>query len=183
MEIKTNNCSTENIIYLISCTKCDREYVGETINSLRSRINSLRSRINQHKSDIHRAAQTPVADHFNARNHGLTDMRVTILESGPFSTNDDLETTYRRNKESLWIQTLKTTEPRGLNIREDSYNIIPFVIQFSKYAGEVIMKARESYVKLQLKFPKVFTPRFIAAYSRNKNIKEMVVSTTLRGKE
>ena len=39
IEIKTNNCSTENIIYLISCAKCDREYVGETINSLRSRIN------------------------------------------------------------------------------------------------------------------------------------------------
>ena len=175
-EIKTNNCSTENIIYLISCTKCDREYVGET-------MNTLRSRMNQHKSDIRRAAQTPVADHFNARNHDLADMRVTILESGPFSTNDDLETTYRRNKESLWIQTLKTTEPRGLNIREDSYNIIPFVIPFSKYAGEVIMKARESYVKLQLKFPKVFTPRFIAAYSRNKNIKEMVVSTTLRGEQ
>ena len=54
IEIKTNDCSTENIIYLISCTRCGLEHVGET-------SNSLRSRINQHKSDICRTAHTPVA--------------------------------------------------------------------------------------------------------------------------
>ena len=85
-----------------------------------------------------------------------------------------------RNKESIWIDKLKTAEPRGMNAKKIAYNIIPFVLPYSNRAGEIVAKTRTAYRKLQRKFPRIFTTRFIAAYSRNKNLKEMVVTTTLK---
>ena len=37
------NCATENVVYLISCTRCGVQYVGETSQKLRSRFNNHRN--------------------------------------------------------------------------------------------------------------------------------------------
>ena len=39
------NCATENVVYLISCTRCGVQYVGETSQKLRSRFNNHRNRL------------------------------------------------------------------------------------------------------------------------------------------
>jgi len=39
------DCSTKNVIYLISCRKCGMQYVGETSQALRSRFNNHRNRL------------------------------------------------------------------------------------------------------------------------------------------
>ena len=171
--LKRNTCMSTNIVYLIHCDRCDNKYVGET-------GNTLRDRMNQHRSDTRNRKNTPVAKHFNKDGHTMQDLRVTILESGPFSPDAELDHIYRRNKESIWIDKLKTAEPRGMNAKKIAYNIIPFVIPYSNRAGEIVAKTRTAYRKLQRKFPRIFTTRFIAAYSRNKNLKEMVVTTTLK---
>ena len=47
----TANCKTSNIIHLIECQKCDKQYVGETKNPLHLRLNSHRSDYNRRLAD------------------------------------------------------------------------------------------------------------------------------------
>ena len=172
-EIKTNNCGTTNLVYIITCTLCGARYIGET-------GSDLRTRVNQHRSDINYQNDTAIAKHFNSTGHGLSDMAVSILQSGPFSEDAILEKTYRVNAESLWIKKYKTVIPNGLNTKPDLFGILPFVIQFSRKAKGVSKLTRSTYKEIQLEFPRIFTAKFITAYSRNKNLKEMLVSTRLR---
>src|SRR6267154_1090133 len=48
--IKANcNCSTSDIIYLITCKLCNIQYVGESGQNLRDRINNHKSKIRTYK--------------------------------------------------------------------------------------------------------------------------------------
>ena len=161
------------MVYLISCTRCSAKYVGET-------GNTLRTRMNQHRWDIINHIDSPIAHHFNSARHTISNLRITILQSGPFSDNEVLESVYRRNAESVWIGKLHTVKPLGLNIDDTTASILPFVIPYSRQAGIVSRLVRQTYKKSQLEFPKIFTRRFITAYSRNNNLKDMLVSTRLK---
>ena len=64
------SCNTTQVIYVITCTKCNIQYTGQTKKSLRSRINN-------HLSAITHNLNQPVAQHFNATPHNITnDFRV-----------------------------------------------------------------------------------------------------------
>lgn len=41
------DCSSSNVIYLISCAKCGVQYIGKTSQTLRSRLNNHRNRLKQ----------------------------------------------------------------------------------------------------------------------------------------
>ena len=168
---KINNCGTSNVVNLITCNACSVSYVGETGNQLRTRLNN-------HRSDIRHYNDTQVARHFNGACHSYADLR--ILESGPFSDDTSLETIYRRNCEAKWITRFKTRQPGGLNIREDSFDIIPFVIRVSHQGKTIAKLAKATYKLLQSAYPHIYTPRFITAFSKNKDLKDMVVSTKLQ---
>ena len=142
--------------------------------------NQLRTRLNNHRSDTRHYNDTQVATHFNEAGHSYADLRITILESGPFSDDTSLETIYRRNCESKWITRFKTRQPGGLSIREDSFDIVPFVIRFS-HQGKTIAELAKATCKLhQSAYPDMYTPRFITAFSKNKNLKDMLVYTKLQ---
>lgn len=166
-----NTCGTQNVIYLISCDICPATYIGET-------GNTLRTRVNQHRSDILHNNDTAVSKHFNLPNHCWANFRITILQAGPFTDNPVLEPIYRRNAESRWLNQVRS--PLCLNAKDTSSNILPFVIPYSQHAGTISRLVRETYKQLQVECPGIFTSRFITAYSRNKNLKEMVVSTTFK---
>ena len=117
---------------------------------------------------------------FNGAGHSYADFRIIILESGPFSYDTSLETIYRRNCESKWITRLKTRQPGGLNIREDSFEIIPFVICFSHQGRTIVKLAKATYKLLKSAYPEMYTPRFITAFSKKKNHKDMLVFTKLQ---
>ena len=36
---QNTDCTTENVVYLISCSSCNKQYVGETKGSLNKRMN------------------------------------------------------------------------------------------------------------------------------------------------
>ena len=70
----TANCKTVNAVYVIECTRCNKQYVGETENVLHIRING-------HQSDIkNRRLEKPVARHFNSEGHSLEDLCIFVIE-------------------------------------------------------------------------------------------------------
>lgn len=97
--------TTKNVIYLIWCNQCRKQYVGET-------GNQLTVRLTQHRYNIKTRKQThlPIVQHFIT--HGLTQLKCTIIRHDPSWT-----TSQRRGQERYWIHKLKTREPTGLNIK------------------------------------------------------------------
>ena len=105
---------------------------------------------------------------------------MPILEPRPFSDDTSLETIYRRNCESKWITRLKTMQPGVLNIRADIFDIIPFVIRFSHQRRTITKLAKTTNKLLQSTYPEMYTPRVITPFTKNKNLKAMLVSTKLQ---
>lgn len=96
---------TSNCIYAIFCSKCGKQYIGETKNSISTRM--IQHRYNmRNKKEIH----TPLIKHFML--HGLQAVRVAGIQSN--STWTDTE---RKKIERKWIYLLNTKEPFGLNIK------------------------------------------------------------------
>ena len=94
------SCNSTNIIYLITCKKCMKQYVGLT-------TKTLRERINHHRSTIIRKMKRYISSHFSLLDHNINDLTVQIIDS---THPNSLAQT-----EQFWINTLKTTQPLGLN--------------------------------------------------------------------
>ena len=92
-------CSSNNIIYLITCKKCRKQYVGKT-------TNSLKERINHHRSTIFTKQQRYISIHFNFPDHRISDLSVQIIDQ----SSENLD-----KLEKYWISTLRTIKPKGLN--------------------------------------------------------------------
>jgi hypothetical protein len=104
-----HTCETTNIVYLLWCTKCKLQYVGETKNSLKQRFYQHRSDINLRKGTC-----TYIIQHFNQTDHTLSDLRCLVIEK-VFGMS--LEA--RNKREDFWRKKLRTVYPEGLNILDD----------------------------------------------------------------
>ena len=114
--IRPYNCHTKNTIYLITCSLCNKQYVGETQRKLSERLTDHRSNVLTHKN-------TPIGIHFNLPGHSINNILITPIMDLPPS---DLFT-YRDNPTKLrlklleleanWQQRLMTYEPHGINLR------------------------------------------------------------------
>jgi hypothetical protein len=75
---KNLGCKTANMMYVISCDICGKQYVGATGNALNIRMNNHRTTIrstsgqSQHK--------LPVGRHFRLRDDGITTFTIVPLE-------------------------------------------------------------------------------------------------------
>ena len=100
--------NTTNCVYLITCNKCNLQYVGET-------RNSIADRLNQHRYNINNGKETTllIVQHF--MNHGISALEVCGLESN--QTWTDFE---RKYNEKQWVVKLKTKWPHGLNNTDDN---------------------------------------------------------------
>ena len=99
--LETLTCTTTSVIYVITCTKCNIQYVGET-------GNNVRDRLTQHRSNIKHKKQTPISIHFNATPH--EPKHITII---PIQTK--INHSERLKCEKLWMKKLGTIYPGGLN--------------------------------------------------------------------
>ena len=99
-------CTSSNVIYLITCKKCQKQYVGETGMPLRDRINN-------HLSCIRSRKATPIGLHFNSKGHSILDF--TILPIERIHNSSKVATQQRRLKESTWQNLLQTAYPYGMN--------------------------------------------------------------------
>ncbi len=94
------SCSSSNVIYLITCNKCKKQYVGKTNKPLRERINHHRSSINMKQSRY-------ISVHFNFPDHNISNITVQAIDT---TSEDKLAPL-----EKFWINTLQTCKPKGLN--------------------------------------------------------------------
>ena len=99
------NCLSTNVIYLISCKKCDVQYVGET-------KRSLKTRLLEHCGDTKHNRAKPVSRHFNLPNHCADDILIMAIDR---PHKKDMY--HRQALESKWIEKLQTFAPFGMNIR------------------------------------------------------------------
>lgn len=169
------NCESHNVIYLISCNKCNLQYVGKT-------ETSLGARFSRHKTSIRLNYDKPVANHFNQPNHNLEDCYIIPIEQLQVRFDKKANTAALRKREDFWIEQLNTVEPNGINVisQQPNQGIIPFVIPFSSTAPEVAKIARKYYDELQTIFSKTLKAKFVTAYCRNKNLKDSLVSSKIR---
>ena len=99
-------CKSSNLIYLITCTKCKKQYVGMTTKQLNVRVNHHRTSIfNKHRTYLH--------THFNLPDHSINNLTVQAIDKVEETTNVFNEL---RKLEKYWIKTLKTFQPVGLNV-------------------------------------------------------------------
>ncbi len=99
------SCISKNLIYLITCTKCKKQYVGFT-------TQQLNTRINHHRTNIITKQRIYLCVHFNFPDHSLNNLTVQPIDG---VTDSPKALQELRQLEKYWIKTLKTVQPLGLN--------------------------------------------------------------------
>lgn len=170
-------CTDSNGIYYIYCSDCRQGYVGET-------GNTFKIRLTQHFSDIRTRKDTVVAQHFDPAgdNCNWQSLQITLLETLPINAKDEayVGKANRLDRERWWIQKLHTSSTQsGLNhIPKPLENpIMPFVLPFSESAGVLAYKTKKVFMKLKAQFPRSFPHKFVTAYSRNQNVRDVLVKS------
>ena len=100
-------CTSANVIYCITCTYCNKLYIGET-------GRRLGDRFREHLRDVERNdkdASKPVARHFNLPNHSKQHMAVCSLSLHLGSSES------RKTLEQKFIFQIGTLNPHGINER------------------------------------------------------------------
>ena len=106
------NCSEKCLVYLLTCNKCFKQYVGQTVDEFRRRWNNYKSNDRKFQR-LEPCMQEHLFSHFSMAGHNgfLNDVSITFI--------DKTDPTDPLRREDYWRQTLKTMVPYGLNI-EDS---------------------------------------------------------------
>ena len=87
--------------YVITCTKCKKQYIGMT-------TRPLRERINHHRTSIRNNQNRYISIHFNFPDHSIDNLSVQPIDKAP-TTKELLDL------EQFWLHKLKTYRPYGLN--------------------------------------------------------------------
>ncbi|XP_064633637.1 uncharacterized protein LOC135491594 [Lineus longissimus] len=108
-------CQSNNVIYCIQCITCNKQYVGETKQTIIGRFQKHFYNITKHNhAEI-------IGYHFDQTDHhGLDDVRIFVLEFIHASPDADNSKNIRPAKESTWIHRLRTMSLLGLNIKDNT---------------------------------------------------------------
>jgi hypothetical protein len=77
------DCKTSNAVYLLECSLCGAQYLGQTKTSFNLRFNN-------HKSHCSVLPDLPISRHCNMPGHGIEQFKTTILKAGFRSDTDRL---------------------------------------------------------------------------------------------
>ena len=109
------NCQSSNLIYLITCTHCKIQYVGQTKKRLLTRFQG-------HHYDIKSQNDTTVSRHFNkcpplspALFNGV---QISVLSFIKAPADSSAGQTERDREEKRWIHRLQSVVPQGLNLMD-----------------------------------------------------------------
>ncbi len=102
-------CNTRNVIYLITCSLCNKQYVGETHRSFKERMKEHEGYVkNKRFSEI-------TGVHYNQRGHRLGHMNFEVIYC--LWKKPEPQDPVRIQKEIRWMEQLKTFKPTGLNVK------------------------------------------------------------------
>ena len=113
---KNITCSSNHLIYSIHCKKCNKEYVGQTDDSLQKWFEG-------HKGNICcKNRSEDIGFHFNSVGHsGFSDMKVHMLEFLDLHLKSKEGHNLRLQVEFNWIHRLRTMLPMGINTKDSSW--------------------------------------------------------------
>ena len=172
------DCHSSNIIYVLSCTKCDLHYVGQTSTSIRQRTCSHRYTF-KHKKEASQSRH--LIAHFKLPGHEFNrDFKMTPLQSIPLDPNKKINSLNLQRLENKWIKKLNTLHPSGLN---SNYNILPSpilpaILPFCRKSHELSRHIKREYGRLVEAAPNIFTQKVMVAYKSNPNLKNILVTST-----
>ena len=107
---KQTSCELSDIVYLITCIKCNKYYVGETGCGFRHRMYEHILSVKKPKE----SGSTPVSRHFLDKGHSVYDLRFSILEWCSLKYNTpNLE--HRKKCEKWWMWNIGAIHPVGIN--------------------------------------------------------------------
>ena len=101
----STSCTSQNVIYLIECKRCNTHYIVQTNQQVSKRMNSHRFDINNYDDQGY---ATNVALHFNSDSHSLDDFRFVPIAI----VNNEMD---RLCKETYWNYKLDTLHQMGMN--------------------------------------------------------------------
>lgn len=110
------SCNSKNVIYLITCNLCNKQYVNVTRMKISEAFTDYTCEITNH-------ANTPISNHFNSPGHSINNISITLIEQVTAAelSNFRHNPTLLENKlllmASCWRQLLVTYEPYGINLR------------------------------------------------------------------
>ena len=106
------NCNDKCIVYLLTCNKCEMQYVGKTADDFRLQWNNYKDN-NRKYLRKEACMQQLLCEHFSSEGHsGFLD-NVSII----FIDKTDPKDPSKR--ENYWRHTLKTIAPQDLNEEDD----------------------------------------------------------------
>ena len=103
----SGNCTSKDVIYLITCKKCKMQYNGQTHQLLSNCMNSHKFNI-RNMGDPSFSTNVPI--HFNSNDHSMEDFSFMSIDYVSNNMN-------RIFKETYWIHKLDTLHPKGLNAK------------------------------------------------------------------
>ena len=105
------DCDSQGVVYLITCKRCCKQYVGSTITPFRLRFNNHKSSLRRYERGQRGICGEHLYAHFLEDEHiGLEDLSVKIIDVA-----DVRDPTAR---EGFWIEKLKCYAPLGQNVIE-----------------------------------------------------------------
>ena len=115
------HCHSQNYIYLLSCSNCGYQIVGESIVQLNLRMNIYRTAEEGCEEFIHHFSN-------NCPNATFSIQIIEKLKGTGYLQNGDIDEdmrSYRLEREDFWIKTLRTIFPYGLNDKAKRKNWNP----------------------------------------------------------
>ena len=110
-------CKSTNLVYCITCTRCSKQYVGQTKGTLMDRFKAHFGVINR------RDMKEDIGHHFNsAKHHGTDDMAIHVLDFIYAPATAEYCQDLRLQLEFNWIHRLRTMLPTGINTKEAPYS-------------------------------------------------------------
>ena len=112
------NCRSVNVIYVITCSTCNLQYVGETVNALSERFCTHRAVM---RGETYSDSCKRLRQHFTSGRCKNSEYFVQVAErlvgDGRLTNGviDSDITKLRRNREDQWMLKLRTIFPYGLN--------------------------------------------------------------------
>ena len=105
------DCNSKNVIYMIQCNHCSKQYTGETKRRLKYRFNEHLRPVDNPSSI---SKPTTVLEHFLTNDHSANDFRLIPLEFIKSNRGS-----VRKAREAHLIERGKTLEPSGINKRDE----------------------------------------------------------------